>query len=159
MMSEPSAPRPLASVVGNGANSGVAVAAPSGNAGHWTHLVRYRVRVGDGAFRAGIASTWNPPPPPPVVLDDGTVIPPGPPPPPDPPLMTIVAAGDVLPGGLVVAEIGEKDVLVRDPQTEADADARALRNDPGPSDRPLAGASCPTGAADARDFVYCRVRQ
>ena len=146
---EPAMPEPPASVAGNGADSGVAVAAV---AGRWTRLVRYRVRAGDGAWRAAIASTWNPPPPL-VELDDGSIVP-GDTPPADPPIMTIVAAGDVLPGGLVIAQIGEREVLVRDPRA---ADTWALRNDPGSAGP--ADASCPTGAADARDLVHCRVER
>ena len=135
--------------------------------GSWQHLVRYRVRTDGGAWRAEIASTYRPPLPPPVVLDDGTVLP-ATPPPPEPPLEMVVAAGDELRGGLIVEAVTDTAVTVR--RDGADAEPRALRNDPG--DAPGRGAgemACATQGAgggsggnrgadlDARDFIYCTV--
>ena len=138
--------------------------------GSWQHLVRYRVRTDGGAWRAGIASTYRPPLPPPVVLEDGTVLP-ATPLPPEPPLEVVVAAGDELQGGLIVEAVTETAVTVR--RAGANAEPRALRNDPGDAPGRGAGeAACASGTAqgtgggsggnraadlDARDFIYCTV--
>ena len=166
---EAAVPVPSVATVPETVPAGAAAAAvPVG--GSWQHLVRYRVRVDGGAWRAGIASTYRPPLPPPVVLEDGTVLP-ATPPPPEPPLEIVVAAGDELRGGLIVDAITDTAVTVR--RAGADGGPRELRNDPG--DAPGRGTGemvCAAGAAqgtgggsgagrtaafDARDFIYCTV--
>ena len=150
------------------APGGIAVraAVSSSNAGTWRHLVRYRVRTDGGAWRAGIASTFQGPARQ-VRLDDGTVTL-GPLPAADPPLEVVVAAGDRLKDGLIVEAVTDAAVTVRDPG--ADDEPWELRNDPGDADTRVSGdAACPAGGSgqgaghggtadlDPRDFVYCTV--
>ncbi len=133
---------------------GSAAASPS-PAGSWQHLVRYRVRVAGGAWRAGIASTYRPPLPPPVVLEDGTLMPVTPLAP-EPPLELVVAAGDRLEDGLIVEAITDEAVMVRGDGD--DGEPRRLRNDPGPAPaRAQDNAGCTADNADSREFVYCTV--
>ena len=133
---------------------GSAAASPS-PAGSWQHLVRYRVRVAGGAWRAGIASTYRPPLPPPVVLEDGTLMPVTPLAP-EPPLELVVAAGDRLEDGLIVEAITDEAVMVRGDGD--DGEPRPLRNDPGPAPaRAQDNAGCTADNADPREFVYCTV--
>ena len=133
---------------------GSAAASPS-SAGSWQHLVRYRVRVAGGAWRAGIASTYRPPLPPPVVLEDGTLMPVTPLAP-EPPLELVVAAGDRLEDGLIVEAITDEAVMVRGDGD--DGEPRRLRNDPGPAPaRAQDNAGCTADNADPREFVYCTV--
>ena len=133
---------------------GSAAASPS-PAGSWQHLVRYRVRVAGGAWRAGIASTYRPPLPPPVVLEDGTLMPVTPLAP-EPPLELVVAAGDRLEDGLIVEAITDEAVMVRGDGD--DGEPRRLRNDPGPAPaRAQDNAGCTADNADPREFVYCTV--
>ncbi len=133
---------------------GSAAASPS-SAGSWQHLVRYRVRVAGGAWRAGIASTYRPPLPPPVVLEDGKLMPVTPLAP-EPPLELVVAAGDRLEDGLIVEAITDEAVMVRGDGD--DGEPRRLRNDPGPAPaRAQDNAGCTADNADSREFVYCTV--
>ena len=155
-----------------GVPQGGVVAAPSTAApspgGDWRNLVRWRVRVEGGAWRAGVVSIFRPQALPPLVLDDGTVLP-APPLEPEPPLETIVAAGDRLEGGLVVEAVTRDTVTVRG--AAQNSASKVLRNDPGVTDQGAASdPACAPGNSgrndgpgnsgsgdgfDARDFHYC----
>ena len=125
--------------------------------GSWSHVVSYRVRAGGGAWLAGIASTWTPPQPLAVTGEDGrTILPPALPP--EPPLHRLVVQGDTLDGGLVVTNIDAAGVTVTDSSGKDGGAERRLRNDPGPAPKAANRMpSCPTGGADARDFIVCKV--
>ena len=131
----------------------------SSQGGSWTHVVRFRVRSGNGAWQADILSTHTPPPAAPIIRtrEDGTTwLEAAPLPEPNAPVSALFRSGDTLPGGEVITAINATGVFVR----KEGATARAPEALPVvPRLKPQntsVSSPCVAEHADARDVVYCK---